>query len=155
MSDRFYDPGAAGYDQIFGFASRELAPTSSRLARVAPGHRVLDVAAGSGNAAQAAIHATGPHGEVVAVDISAPMLEEARKRLGSFPNVAFAVEDGQALTLPDENFNAALCGLGLRFFPDHAQGVSEFFRALRRGGRAAASLVTCPDAQPTAASKRR
>jgi ubiquinone/menaquinone biosynthesis C-methylase UbiE len=54
MSNQFYDLGAAGYDQIFGFASREFVPTLLRLARLAPGQRVLDVATGTGNAAEAA-----------------------------------------------------------------------------------------------------
>src|SRR5947209_14283905 len=32
----------------------------------------------------------------------------------------------------------------LMFFPDHAQGVAEFFRVLKRGGRAAVSVITSP-----------
>lgn len=144
MSHRFYDTGASGYDEVFGFASREFVPTLLRLARVAPGHRVLDVAAGTGLAAEAASDLVGPDGAVMAVDISAPMLDEARKRLGHRPNVSFSVENGQDLKLPDGTFEAVLCGLGLMFFPDHARGISEFQRVLRSGGRAAVSVITSP-----------
>ena len=81
MSNPFYDAGAAGYDQIFGFASREFVPTLLALARLAPSHRVLDVATGTGIAAEAASEIVGSSGRVVAIDISIPMLEEAHKRL--------------------------------------------------------------------------
>jgi ubiquinone/menaquinone biosynthesis C-methylase UbiE len=87
MSNRFYDAGAAGYDQIFGFASREFVPTLLRLARLAPGHRVLDVATGTGIAAEAATEVIGPMGIVIAADISVPMLDQARKRLSGLSNV--------------------------------------------------------------------
>ena len=72
---------AAGYDQIFGFASREFVPTLLRLAQLAPGHRVLDVATGTGIAAEAASGVVGPMGFVIAADISVPMLDQTRKRL--------------------------------------------------------------------------
>jgi len=85
MSNRFYDAGAAGYDQIFGFASREFVPTLLRLAQLAPGHRVLDVATGTGIAAEAASGVVGPMGFVIAADISVPMLDQARKRLVGCP----------------------------------------------------------------------
>ncbi len=145
MSNRFYDAGAAGYDQIFGFASREFVPTLLRLARLAPGHRVLDVATGTGIAAEAASGVVGPMGFVIAADISIPMLDQARKRLSGLPNVSFAVENGQALTFPDANFDAVLCSMGLMMFPDHAKGLSEFHRVLKNDGRAAVCVNTAPE----------
>src|SRR5215831_5685772 len=131
MSNRFYDAGAAGYDRIFGFASREFVPTLLRLARLAPGQRVLDVATGTGIAAEAASEVVGPTGFVVAADISVPMLDQARKRLSGLPNISFTVENGQALNLPDANFDTVLCSMGLMMFPDHAKGLSEFHRVLK------------------------
>jgi SAM-dependent methyltransferase len=68
------------------------------------------------------------------------MAAKARARLGNAPNVAVSVEDGQALTFPDESFDAVLCNLGLMFFPDPVRGLSEFRRVLRPGGRAAVSV---------------
>ena len=108
--------------------------------------RVLDIATGTGLAAEAAAAAVGPSGHVVAADISPAMLERARERLGGLPNVAFAVEDGQALTFPDGSFDAVLCNMGLMYFPDPARGLSEFHRVLRPGGRAAVSVTTTPSA---------
>ena len=145
MSNRFYDAGAAGYDQNFGFASREFVPTLLRLARLAPGQRVLDVATGTGIAAEAASEVVGPTGFVVAADISVPMLDQARKRLSGLPNISFTVENGQALNLPDANFDTVLCSMGLMMFPDHAKGLSEFHRVLKNDGRAAVSVNTAPE----------
>jgi ubiquinone/menaquinone biosynthesis C-methylase UbiE len=84
MSENFsYDKGVSGFDQTFGLPMRQFVPTLLRLARLAPGQRVLDIASGSGIAAEAALNAVGSSGHVVAADIEPPMLEEAKKRLGS------------------------------------------------------------------------
>ena len=70
------------------------------------------------------------------------MAEKARRRFGQAPNVSVSVEDGQALSFPDESFDAVLCNLGLMFFPDPVRGLSEFRRVLRPGTRAAVSVNT-------------
>jgi ubiquinone/menaquinone biosynthesis C-methylase UbiE len=145
MSDRFGRAGADGYDQGFGSVSGQFVPTLLRLARVGPGHRVLDIATGSGVAAAAAVEAIGPSGQVIAADVSPAMLDKARQRIGERANVAFAVEDGQALTFPDCAFDAVLCAMGLMFFPDPARGLAEFRRVLREGGWAAVSVNTTPE----------
>jgi ubiquinone/menaquinone biosynthesis C-methylase UbiE len=82
---------------------------------------------------------------VVAADVSPAMVAKARERLGHLPNVAFAVEDAQALTLADHGFDAVLCNMGLMYFPDPARGLAEFRRVLRPGGRAAVSVFTRAD----------
>jgi SAM-dependent methyltransferase len=81
----------------------------------------------------------------MAVDISPEMIEKARERLSDAPNASTAVEDGQALSVADESFDAVLCSLGLMFFPDPVRGLSEFYRVLRSNGRAAVSVVTSPE----------
>ena len=103
------------------------------LVIVGPGYKVLDVATGTGIAAEAAIKAIGPSGAVVATDLSPAMLEKARGRLSEKLNVSLAVEDGQSLTFPDQHFDAVLCAMGLMLFPDPARGPSEFRRVLREG----------------------
>ena len=123
-------------------------PPLLRAARLAPGMRALDIATGTGLAAEAAAEAVGPSGHVVAADISPAMVERARERLGGMPNVSFAVEDGQALSFPDASFDAVLCNMGLMYFPDPARGLSEFRRVLRPGGRAAVSVSTTPERSP-------
>jgi ubiquinone/menaquinone biosynthesis C-methylase UbiE len=145
MSSSFYDAGAPGYDQIFGFASREYVPTLLRMARLAPGQHVLDIATGTGLAAEAVSKTVGSRGSVVAADISVPMLDEARKRLEGLPNVSLTVENGQAMSFPDASFDTVVCAMGLMMFPDHAKGLAEFYRVLKPGGRAAVSVNTAPE----------
>jgi ubiquinone/menaquinone biosynthesis C-methylase UbiE len=67
---------AAGYDLAFGSISAQFIPALLRGARVLPGYKVLDVATGTGLAADAAINAVGPYGAVVATDLSPAMLEK-------------------------------------------------------------------------------
>jgi ubiquinone/menaquinone biosynthesis C-methylase UbiE len=145
LFEKFYDAGAGAYDRVFGRVPRDFAPALLRMARLAPGMRVLDIATGTGIVAEAIAATVGPSGHVVAADISLPMLEGAKRRLGGNPNVIFAVEDGQALSFPDGHFDAVVCSLGLMLFPDPARGVAEFRRVLRPGGRAAVSAETTPE----------
>src|SRR6187397_1088117 len=77
--------------------------------------------------------------------MSPEMVAKARKRLDRAQNAAVAVEDGQALSLAGESFDAVLCSLGLMFFPDPPRGLAEFHRVLRPGGRAAVSVNTVPE----------
>ena len=141
---QFDDAAAAGYNSLTGPVSRHFIPFLLRAARIGAGMRVLDVATGTGLAAEAALAAVGLSGSVVAADISRAV-ERARERLGGAPNAIVAVEDGQSLTFADESFDAVLCSLGLMFFPDPARGLSEFHRVLRPGGRAAVSVNTVPE----------
>jgi SAM-dependent methyltransferase len=55
------------------------------------------------------------------------------------------VEDAQALSFSDETFDAVVCNLGLMFFPEPTQGLSEFRRVLRPGGWTAVSVNTVPE----------
>jgi ubiquinone/menaquinone biosynthesis C-methylase UbiE len=136
---------AAGYDQAFARVSAHFLPFLLRAAHLAPGQRVLDIATGTGLAAEAALAAVGSTGHVTAADVSPAMVERARERLGGSPHAAIAVEDGQTLSFPDQSFDVVLCSLGLMFFPDPARGLSEFYRVLRPGGRAAVSVNTVPE----------
>jgi ubiquinone/menaquinone biosynthesis C-methylase UbiE len=142
---QFRETAAAGYDRGVGEVTRRIVPALLRAARLAPGMRVLDVATGTGLAAEAAAEAVGPTGRVVAADISPAMLDHARERLGALPNVSLSVEDGQDLGFGAESFDAVLCNMGLMYFPNPVRGLSEFRRVLRPGGRAAVSVFTRAD----------
>jgi SAM-dependent methyltransferase len=141
----FRAEAAAEYDRAFQHVSAHFLPFLLRAARLAPGQRVLDVATGTGISAEAALRAVGPGGSILATDISPEMVEKARQRLAQLPNAAVAIEDGQALTLPEASFDAVLCSLGLMFFPDPARGLASFHRVLRPGGRAAVSVKVAPE----------
>lgn len=144
MADQlvFKDEAAAEFDRAFAHVTRYFMPFVMRAAKVAPGMRVLDIAAGTGLSAEPVRAAVGATGYVVAADISPEMVARARERFDNVPNVSVSVEDGQALSFEDESFDAVLCNLGLMFFPDPLGGLSEFRRVLRPGGRTAVSVNT-------------
>ena len=141
----YKDEAAAGYDRAFARITTHFVPYLLRAAHVAPSMRVLDIAAGTGLASEAALRVVGPSGHVTAVDLAPAMVEKARGRLAEAKNASIAVEDGQALSFLDETFDAVVCSLGLMFFPDPQRGLAEFHRVLRRGGRAAVSVNTVPE----------
>jgi ubiquinone/menaquinone biosynthesis C-methylase UbiE len=140
----YKDQAATGYDRAFAQITTWFAPCLLRAAHIMPGMRILDIATGTGLVAEAALDVIGPAGRVVAADVSPAMVEQARVRLGRSGNTSVAVEDGQALSFPDESFDAVICSLGLMFFPNPQRGLAEFHRVLRAGGRAAVSVNTVP-----------
>jgi ubiquinone/menaquinone biosynthesis C-methylase UbiE len=141
----YKDEAAAGYDRAFAPVTTHFVPFLLRAAHITPGMRVLDIATGTGLAAEAVLNVVGRTGHVTAADLSTAMVEKARGRLGNVPNAALAVEDAQALSFPNESFDAVTCSLGLMFFPDPSRGLAEFRRVLRPGCRAAVSVNTVPE----------
>ena len=66
MFQEFYDAGAEGYGVIFGRVPEHFRTTLLRQARVSTGQTVLDVATGTGIAAEAAAQVVGPSGSIIA-----------------------------------------------------------------------------------------
>jgi ubiquinone/menaquinone biosynthesis C-methylase UbiE len=137
----------AAYELYIGRWSRLFVPALLDAAEITEGDRVLDVATGTGEAAQLALERVGQSGLVVGADISTAMLNQACMRLSS-PQFLPVVSDGQALVFPDATFDAVLCQLGLMFFPDPARGLAEFRRVLRPGRRAAVCVISLASRAP-------
>ncbi len=138
---------ASAYAQYIGRWSRLFVPAILAAAEIGTGDRVLDVATGSGEAAQVAIPIVGDSGLVIGVDISSAMLAAAYIRLSNGAFLA-AVMDGQSLAFRDASFDVVLCQLGLMFFPDPSRGLAEFRRVLRPGRCAAVCVISSSDRAP-------
>ncbi|OIV35508.1 methyltransferase [Mangrovactinospora gilvigrisea] len=111
-------------------------------ARVGPGDAVLDIGCGGGRTTRAAARraaAGGAGGRALGVDLSAPMLAEARAaaRREQLADVAFEQGDAQVHPLPEGAFDAAVSRHGVMFFADPVAAFGNIRRALRAGGRLA------------------
>lgn len=95
--------------------------------------RVLDVAAGNGNATLAAARRGA---QVTSTDYVSTLLDRGAERARAERlEVAFKVADAEALPFDDGSFDAVLSTFGVMFAPDHAQSAAEMARVCRRGGR--------------------
>ncbi|HEU5036151.1 MAG TPA: methyltransferase domain-containing protein [Nocardioides sp.] len=98
---------------------------------IGPGQHVLDVAAGTGNAAVPAARAGA---EVVASDLTAELLEIGRRSAPDL-DIDWRQDDAQALPYDDGQFDAALSCVGVMFAPRHQDAADELVRVVRPGGR--------------------
>jgi ubiquinone/menaquinone biosynthesis C-methylase UbiE len=138
---------ASAYDRYLGRWSRLSVQDLLAAAEVVQGHRVLDVATGTGEAAAMSIPIVGDTGFVVGADISLAMVTSASIRLDT-PYFWPVNADGQSLPFRDGAFDAVVCQLGIQFFPDPAAGLLEFRRVVRTGGMVAVCANSTPDRQP-------
>lgn len=130
-------------DRWYGDATRQMLD----LARIQPGQRILDIAAGAGEPAVSAAERVGPDGYVLATDISEGIValahEVARER--GLRQIETRAMDGEKLDLPDASFDAVLCRLGLMYMPHPVTALREWRRALRAGGRVAVVVFSTPE----------
>jgi SAM-dependent methyltransferase len=104
--------------------------------------RVLDVAAGNGNATLAAARRGA---SVVSSDYVPALLDRGRARAeAEHLAVDFQTADAEALPFADASFDVVLSTFGVMFAPDHARAAQEMLRVCRPGGRIALANWT-PD----------
>ena len=100
------------------------------LAAVEPGHAVLDVATGTGNAA---LRAAELGAEVTGLDLVPDLLEIARTR-DEHGAIAWIEGDAEALPFDDASFDRVLSVVGVQFAPRHQVVADELVRVCRPGG---------------------
>ncbi|MEV0641539.1 class I SAM-dependent methyltransferase [Streptomyces sp. NPDC050619] len=111
-------------------------------AALTAGDRVLDVGCGAGATTRLAARRAYP-GQVVGVDISAPLLERAQASSEDegITNVAYELADAQVHPFPPAAHDVVISRGGVMFFADHTAAFRNLARALRPGGRLA---FVCP-----------
>lgn len=131
----------------------DLRPITERmldLAGIRPGHRVLDVAAGTGEQSLMAARRVGPDGFVLATDIADRMLAylDAGARREGLTNVQTCLMDARALELEPESFDAAICRLALMLIPERNKVLAGIQTALKADARFAAIVLSTADRLP-------
>jgi SAM-dependent methyltransferase len=115
---------------------RELTDALLTAAKLEPGHRVLDLASGTGDPALTLAAVVGPTGHVVVTDLGPQMLEIARENAerAGLHNLSFDVVDAHAMPYADASFDRVTCRLGVMYFWDCARALAEIRRVLKPGG---------------------
>jgi len=124
---------ASGDFAIIGTTLQIVGESLAEAADVRAGERVLDVAAGNGNATLAAARRFA---QVTSTDYVPHLLEKgaARARAEGL-DVRFQVADAENLPFEDGSFDVVLSTFGAMFTPDHTRPAREMLRIARAGGR--------------------
>jgi ubiquinone/menaquinone biosynthesis C-methylase UbiE len=148
-----WDDAAAGWHDSSALIREWLRDATRCLldaARLLPGAKVLDVAAGAGDQTRDIVQRVGERGEVWVTDVSPRILALAQAGLRDVTGTRlhFQVADAQALGMAGANFDAAICRLGLMFCPSPLAALREARQALRPGGRLSALVFSTPETNP-------
>jgi ubiquinone/menaquinone biosynthesis C-methylase UbiE len=112
-----------------------LLPLGPRLvdaAGIAPGMRVLDVAAGTGNAS---LPAASRGADVTASDLTPELLDAGRRRAEAAGlELEWVEADAEALPFADASFDVVMSAIGAMFAPHHQAAADELVRVCRPGG---------------------
>ena len=139
---RHFDSVARVYDFMntllsFGIHLLWKRDAVKRLALEA-GEKVLDVCGGTGDLSILASNKTGSSGFTALFDINWEMMAAGFQRIGSAPygnRIVHVQGNAEQVSFPDNTFDAAMVGFGIRNVTHMDAGFKEMFRVLKPGGR--------------------
>ena len=124
---------SSGNYAVVGTTLQIVGETLAEACDIGWDERVLDVAAGNGNASLAAARRGA---RVTSTDYVASLLELGAARAAAEQlDIAFQAADAEQLPYEDGSFDAVLSTFGVMFAPDHARSAAEMLRVCRPGGR--------------------
>ena len=141
-------------DLISMGSHRLLKRMTIELAGVRPGHKVLDLAGGTGDLAIKFSRLVGETGQVVLADINDAMLAVGRDRLfdaGCSHNTQVTQVNGECLPFEDNSFHCITIAFGLRNITDKDAALRSMARVLKPGGR----LLVLEFSKPSSAALSR
>lgn len=128
----FFSAKAATWDAKFGDDLPAYAAAIAE-ASVPAGGVVIDVGCGTGRALPALRQAVGPHGAVIALDLTPEMLTHARAQ-GRAAHAALVVGDARCLPLADASVDAVFAAGLIMHLPDPEAGLLQLARVTHPGG---------------------
>lgn len=105
---------------------------------VRKGHKVLDLAGGTGDFSAKFSRIVGKSGQVILADINSSMLNVGREKLrnlGVVSNIDYVQANAEALPFADNSFDCVIISFGLRNVTDKEKALRSMFRVLKPGGR--------------------
>ena len=105
---------------------------------VRTGHKVLDLAGGTGDLTAKFSRIVGDKGQVILADINEAMLKIGRDKLrdkGIVGNVEYVQANAEELPFPDNSFDIITIAFGLRNVTDKDKALASMYRVLKPGGR--------------------
>ncbi len=133
LKQRQHAAWSAGDYAVIGSTLQIVGEALCEAVDLRAGERVLDVAAGNGNAALAAARR---HARVTALDYVPALLERAGARaVADGLELELLEGDAERLPLPDGSFDVVLSTFGVMFTPDQERAARELARVCRPGGR--------------------
>ena len=115
----------------------EVADLLQQAAAPRPGERILDIGCGTGATAVPFAAAVAPGGHVTGIDISEPMLAQARQNIAAAGagNITLIQADAQVHRFAPPGFDLLISRFGVMFFGDPVAAFTNLHAALRVGGR--------------------
>jgi demethylmenaquinone methyltransferase/2-methoxy-6-polyprenyl-1,4-benzoquinol methylase len=116
-----------------------------------PGHKVLDLAGGTGDLAIKQSQLVGESGQVVLADINAAMLQQGRDRVinkGLVNRITSVQCNAEILPFADNHFDCITIAFGLRNVTDKATALASMQRILKPGGRLCVLEFSKPVCEP-------
>ncbi|HUL95920.1 MAG TPA: class I SAM-dependent methyltransferase [Usitatibacter sp.] len=124
---------ASGDFAVIGTTLQIVGESLAEATDICAGERVLDVAAGNGNATLAAARRFA---RVTSTDYVPALLSKGKARADAEGlNVTFQVADAEQLPFDDASYDVVLSTFGAMFTPEHARPAEEMLRVTRPGGR--------------------
>jgi demethylmenaquinone methyltransferase/2-methoxy-6-polyprenyl-1,4-benzoquinol methylase len=115
---------------------------------VRKGHKILDLAGGTGDLTSKFSQITGETGQVILGDINDSMLKVGREKLrdqGRVGNIEYVQLNAEALPFPDNSFDIITIAFGLRNVTDKDKALASMYRVLKPGGRLLVLEFSKPD----------